>query len=69
MDRADIGQISRTVFTHPAAPPWFNVVLPEPSIKILYEMGLNRLALDRTEIHPIQQDESRGQRGRRGARC
>jgi len=26
------------VFTHPAAPPWFNVVLPEPSIKILYDL-------------------------------
>ena len=38
MDRADIGRISRTVFTHPAAPPWFNVVLPEPSIKILYDL-------------------------------
>jgi hypothetical protein len=38
MHRADIGRISRTVFTHPAAPPWFNVVLPEPSIKILYDL-------------------------------
>src|ERR1700722_3863279 len=38
MDRADIGRISRTVFTHPAAPPWLNVVLPEPSIKILYDL-------------------------------
>jgi len=24
----------RAVFTHPAAPPWFNVVLPEPSFTI-----------------------------------
>jgi hypothetical protein len=29
-----IGRISRAVFTHPAAPPWFNVVLPEPSFTI-----------------------------------
>ena len=26
---------SRAVFTNPAAPPWFNVVLAEPSIKVL----------------------------------
>jgi hypothetical protein len=35
------------VFTHPVAPPWFNVVLPELSIKILYDLPKGAQLIER----------------------